>query len=216
MCCRSTRVVIRGSPFLFPFKQKLPQSPLDSLWNTCENSSKGRRCGPRNPTTFPLEEHAPLQDASAAELQRAASHPSCLPCWAPLHSCPADTHPREKPRENTGTGVCFKSHLAALETRMKQPVILTRCCRAHRAHPIIHFLLAQLAGYRHGADSCGFSQASPYTTGHVNAWKKSAVCPEHSVTQIIMLMAQLGSSLSSVFRPAPGWHQSTPPILSIC
>lgn len=81
MCCRSRLLVIRGSPFLFPFN-RLPQASLDSLWNTCENSSKGRRCGPKNPTTFPLEEHAPLQDASAAELQRAASHPSCLPCWA--------------------------------------------------------------------------------------------------------------------------------------
>lgn len=141
---------------------------------------------------------------------RTCPPPGCISSWAAessptpfspallrsLHSCPAETHPREKPRENIGMDVCFKSHLAALETHMKQPVILTCCCRAHTAHPVIHFLLAKLAGYRHGADSCGFSQVSPYTTGHVNAWKKSAVCPDHSVTWILMLMAQLGNSLS--------------------
>lgn len=121
---------------------------------------------------------------------RTCPSPGCISSWAAesslmlflpalqcsLHSCPADPHPREKPKENTGMDLCFKSHLAAVETRMKQPVILTCCCRAHTACPIIHFLLAKLAGYRHGADSCGFSQGSSYTTGHVNAWKKAAVC----------------------------------------
>lgn len=72
--------------------------------------------------------------------------------------------------------------------------------------------------YRHGANSCGFSQDSPHTTRHVNAWKKSAVCPEHSVTQILMLTAQLGNSLSLKFwvsRQASCWHLQTLPILSI-
>lgn len=120
-----------------------------------------------------------------------------------LHGCPSDSYPMEKPGENTGIDMCFKGHLAALETPMKQPVSLTCCCVLycaveHTALPIIHFLLAKLAGYRHGADSCGFSQVSSHTIGHVNAWKKSAVCPEHSITQILMLMAQQGNSLSSV------------------
>lgn len=31
----------------------------------------------------------------------------------------------------------------------------------HAACSVIHFLLAQLAGYQHGANSCGFSEVSP-------------------------------------------------------
>lgn len=82
---------------------------------------------------------------------RTCTPPGCISSWAaesslmfflpallgPLHSCPADTHPREKPRGNTGMDMCFKSHLAALETPMMQPAILTCCCRAHSSpyHP---------------------------------------------------------------------------------
>lgn len=100
-CCRSTargynRLGLDWRSFLFPFKQGLPQATLDSLSNTCENSSKGRRCGPRNPTTFPLEEHAPLQEASVAELQRAAP-------YRPLLACPAGL-PAQLPCRNSPPG----------------------------------------------------------------------------------------------------------------
>lgn len=101
---------------------------------------------------------------------------------------------------------CFTSHLAALEINMKQPFILTCCCSAHTAHFVIHFLLAKLVDYQHGDDGCGFSEVSPYTTGHVNTQKESAACPDHSVIQIVMQMAQLGNSLSLQVlhvRPTP-------------
>lgn len=77
---------------------------------------------------------------------------------------------------------------------MKQTVLLT--CTAPAACSVIHFLLAKLAGYQHGADCCGFSEVSPYTTVHVNARKESAACPDHSIIQILMQMAWLGNSLS--------------------
>lgn len=138
--------------------------------------------------------HFPLKNMHPSKMHQQLS---CREQPHTLLACPAGPSaqlscrhsPTEKPKENTGVHMCFKSHLAALETLMKLPVIVTCCCRAHTARPIIHFLLAKLAGYRHGADSCGFSQVSPYITGHVIAWEKSAVCPEHSDTQILMLMA---------------------------
>lgn len=77
---------------------------------------------------------------------------------------------------------------------MKQTVLLT--CIAQAACCVIRFLLAKLVGYQHGADSCGFSEVSPYTTGHVNARKESAACPDHSVIQIVMQMVRLGYCLS--------------------
>lgn len=145
---------------------------------------------------FPLKNmphSTKCQQLHCREQPRARPFSPALP--GSLHSCPAETHSREKPRENTGMASCFTSHLAALETNVKQPVILTCGCTAHTARSVIHFLLAKPVGYRHGAGSCGFSEVSPHTTGHVNAWKESAACPDHSVTQILMQIARTGPQL---------------------
>lgn len=105
-------VVINGSALTGgPFRSPLNKGylrPHSSLWNTCENSSKGRRCGPRNPTTFPLEEeHVPLQEVSVAALQTAA-------LCRPLLACPARL-PAQLPCRNSppgkAQGKCRHGHM---------------------------------------------------------------------------------------------------------
>lgn len=69
-------------------------------WQSLKHSweQQGRRCGPRNPTTFPFEERAPQQEA-AAQHCRPHTGPSVLhrsvcrllPYWA------ANTHNQENP-----------------------------------------------------------------------------------------------------------------------
>lgn len=148
---------------------------------------------------FPLKNMPPStkrQQLRRREQPRASSFSSALP--GSPHSCPAETHPREKPRENTGMASCFASHLAVLETNVKQPVILACGCTAHTACSVIHFLLAKPMGYRHGASSCGFSEVSPCTTGHTNAREESAACLDHSVIQILMQMARTGPQLEHI------------------
>lgn len=123
--------------FLFPFKLRLPQAT-----RVCEilvrTAARGGDAVQETQPHFPSKNMPPStkrQQLCRREQPRASSFSPAPP--GSLHSCPAETHPGEKPRENTGTASCFTSHLAALETNVKQPVILTCGCTAHSllCHP---------------------------------------------------------------------------------
>lgn len=119
-------------------------------WQSLKHSweQQGRRCGPRNPTTFPFEVRAPRQEAAA---QHCTPHtgPSVLHCSAHrLLPCWAANTPTLSPRKtlgNAGMATCFISgHLAALRDQHESASYFDICWRQHAARSVIHFLLAKL------------------------------------------------------------------------
>lgn len=90
---------------------------------------------------FPLK-NMPLSRKHQQLSYREQPHtsPFLLALLGSPNCCLAETHAWKTPREDIGMATCFMSHLAALGTNTKQPVILTCCCTVHTARSVIHFL----------------------------------------------------------------------------
>lgn len=137
-------------------------------WQSLKHSweQQGRRCGPRNPTTFPFEERAPQQEA-AAQHCRPHTGPSVLhrsvcrllPYWA------ANTHNQENPGKRRHDHMLhlrsFSSQLFWYFAVGSKQLALT---------PISSWLSCSWSWHR------GFSEVSPDAAGHANTWLESAIC----------------------------------------